>query len=324
MRFEVLATAVLILAPCAWAQPTVHMLRVPESGIQPQVELGTDGTLHLLYYKGDPKGGDLFYVKRTAGEAGFSAPVRVNSQPGSAVAIGNDRGGQLARGKNGRVHVAWNGSAAAEPKGPKNPGMAADNANNGVPMLYARSNDKGDAFEPQRNVITSAFGLDGGGGIAADSAGTVYVVFHADPAGATGKSETDRRVFAAVSLDDGATFAPERPVSDATLGACGCCGLKALAGPQGHLGIAFRSASTLMDRNAVLLQSTDSGKTFSATPLQPWRIGACPMTTSSLYRTEDGLAVARETRGNIFAAAVPWAGGATPTPTSPARPNRSS
>jgi hypothetical protein len=65
----------------------------------------------------------------------------------------------------------------------------------------------------------------------------VYVVFHADPAGATGKSETERRVFMASSADDGATFTPERAVSDDKLGACGCCGLKAMAGPRGEIGI---------------------------------------------------------------------------------------
>jgi hypothetical protein len=45
----------------------------------------------------------------------------VNSQPESAIAAGTIRGAQLAIGKAGRVHVAWNGSQNAEPVGPLNP-----------------------------------------------------------------------------------------------------------------------------------------------------------------------------------------------------------
>lgn len=41
----------------------------------------------------------------------------------------------------------------------------------GEPMLYSRSNDSGTAFEPERNLMTRTFGLDGGGIIAADSTG---------------------------------------------------------------------------------------------------------------------------------------------------------
>ena len=63
----------------------------------------------------------------------------------------------MALGADGRVHVAWMGSATAEPRGPDNL----------APMLYARLNRSGSGFEPQRNVVTRAFGLDGGGTIAA-------------------------------------------------------------------------------------------------------------------------------------------------------------
>src|SRR5262245_30802193 len=217
---------VVMAALCASAAaqtPTIRTLRVPESGLQPQAVMTEGGTLHLLYYQGNPQAGDLFYVRRAPAQSDFSAPIRVNSQPGSACAMGNIRGGQIALGRNARVHIAWNGSSKAEPKGPKSPAFSAENANNGLPMLYARLTDKADAFEPQRNLMTTTFGLDGGGSIAADEHGGVFVVFHADPKGASGKSETERRVFAVCSEDDGATFAPERVQSHADLGACACC-----------------------------------------------------------------------------------------------------
>ena len=99
----------------------------------------------MIYFAGEAKGGDLFYVSAKKNETTFSTPLRVNSQPGSAVAIGNIRGAHLALGRNGRPHVAWMGSNSALPKAPGNE----------TPMLYARFNDAGDAFEPQRNVIIS-------------------------------------------------------------------------------------------------------------------------------------------------------------------------
>src|SRR5262249_38664040 len=146
----------------------VTLLRVPHKGIQPQVALDSKGVVHLIYFQGDPAGGNIFYVRSRDGHT-FSRPLRVNSKAGSAIAIGNIRGAHLAVGKNSRIHVAWMGSNKEEPKGSVKP----------TPMLYTRLNDDGTAFEPQRNVIRSAVGLDGGGSVAADRMGNVYVAWHA-------------------------------------------------------------------------------------------------------------------------------------------------
>jgi prepilin-type processing-associated H-X9-DG protein len=83
------------------------------------------------------------------------------------------RGAQMALGKYGRVHIAWNGHAPE-----KGSYMEA-------PMLYTRLNDAGTAFEPERDVITFARGLDGGGSVAADDQGNVYVAWHAPKPGNT-------------------------------------------------------------------------------------------------------------------------------------------
>src|SRR5215510_13958584 len=155
-----LAAAMLIQAGSAGLQPAlqadgkVKLLRTPNGGIQPQAALDERGVLHMVYFSGEPQGGDLYYVRRDAGKTEFTSPLRVNSEPGSAVAIGTIRGAQLAVGKNGRVHIAWNGRH--NPDG------------NGAPMLYARMNDARAGFDPQMNVMQFSGGLDGGGSIAAD------------------------------------------------------------------------------------------------------------------------------------------------------------
>src|SRR4051812_24048189 len=191
---------------------TVTTLRTPDDGIEPQLAADSRGNLHLIYYKGDPKRGDVFYAHSIDAGVAFSPPIRANSQPDSALAIGTVRGATLAIGKADRVHVAWNGSDAATPKSPSHK----------PPMLYARLNDARDAFEPQRNVIAAHSGVDGGGAVAADAAGNVYVIWHA-PLDPKSEKEADRRVWVARSPDDGKTFAPETDADAPSTGACGCC-----------------------------------------------------------------------------------------------------
>jgi hypothetical protein len=148
--------------------PQVTVIRVPQGGLQPQGAVDSKGVLHLIYLKGDPGSADIYYARKPPGAAEFSQPIRVNSELGSAIAIGSVRGPQLAIGRNGRVHVAWMG---AHPKGPKKV----------TPMLYKRLNDAKTAFEPERNVMQFATGLDGGASVAADAFGNAYVVWHANP-----------------------------------------------------------------------------------------------------------------------------------------------
>src|SRR4051812_49337071 len=211
MKMTLLAAGAAALAVCTLAasQATpkataVELVRVPHGGIQPEAALDGSGTLHLLYFAGEARAGDLFYVRSTDFGRTFSAPIRVNSQEGSAIATGTIRGGQLAIGRTGRVHVGWNGSDAARPRGLVNPESGKAEA----PFLYSRSNANGTAFERQRNLTKQSYGVDGGGSIAADEDGHVYAAWHALPVdGANG--EDQRRVWIARSGDDGATFAEE-------------------------------------------------------------------------------------------------------------------
>src|SRR5260221_7274384 len=177
----------------------VTLMRVPNGGIQPQVAVDAGGAVHMVYYKGDPGHGDLYYLRSRDGGATFSAPMQVNSQPGSAIAAGNIRGAHIALGKNGRVHVAWNGSHSLTGK------MGQE------PMLYARINAAGTAFEPERNVIQLAYGLDGGGSLAADKAGNVYVVWDGPAPGTEGEGK--RRGWVGPPGGEGGTLAGGQPLS---------------------------------------------------------------------------------------------------------------
>ena len=265
----------------------VRTERVPQGGLQPQSIVDATGVVHLVWFKGKPNGGDLFYARKERGAADFSEPLRVNSEPGSGIAVGTIRGANLALGQNGRVHVAWNGAKSV-------PGATYP----GVPMWYARLDDSGKRFEPQRNLITFAGGLDGGGSVAADQSGRVHVLWHGAPA-TNAAGEAGRAVFIASSADDGKTFASEVPASPSDSGACGCCGMKAFSDQKGTLFALFRSASTKMDRDEILMASRDGGRRFETLNLSPWKVASCPMSSAAFCETKDSVFAAWETAGQI-------------------------
>jgi len=268
------------------AAAVVTLVRLPDAGIQPQIAVDGNGTVHVLYFKGDDAHGNLFYA-RLGPDGTFSKPIQVNTQAGSAQATGTMRGGHLAIGKNGRVHVTWHGSGQALPRAPGNE----------TPVLYARLNDAGTGFQPERNVVQQRVdGLDGGT-VAADPAGNVYVAWHAFEPGLRG--EADRRVWVTRSSDDGRTFARETAASDAATGACGCCAVGALADRGGTLYLLYRAAFETVHRDTYLLTSRDKGMTFTTSRLQEWNIGACPMSTFSLIDATTGILAAWETDGQV-------------------------
>jgi hypothetical protein len=281
--------ALVLLCNTTLAAPTVTVQRTPGDGLQPQAATDADGTTHLIYLAGKPEAADVFYV-RLGRDGQQSAPMQVNRRRGAAVATGTIRGAQLAVGRNGRVHVVWNGNAKS---------LGLDHAQ--APLFYTRLNDAGTDFEPERNVITFAYGLDGGSSVAADAAGNVFVVWHGRAPDAP-PGEQGRAVFLAQSADDGKTFTRERSVSPATSGVCPCCGLKAFAAPGGAVAVLYRLAQGAMVRDMSLLLSRDGGARFEPVTRDVWKVGTCPMSSASLGAGPAGLLAAWETAGQVHGA----------------------
>lgn len=275
-------TAIPVLGETA----KVALMRTLNDGIQPQAMVDAKGNIHLIYFKGEPKAGDIFYVRQPPGEEKFSAPIQVNSQSGNAIAIGTIRGAHLALGRNGRVHVAWNGSKSS-------------GQHPGAPMLYTRLNDASAAFEPERDVITYAAGLDGGGSVAADDKGNVYVMWHGSKPSST-NGEAGRAVFVARSTDDGKTFARETPATSKPTGACGCCGMRAFADSTGDVFALYRAATEMVNRDEILLVSRNHGADFEIANRHPWKLSACPMSSASLTESKGGVLAAWETAGQVY------------------------
>ncbi len=269
----------------------VALLRTPDGGIQPQAAVDDQGTLHLIYYKGDAGGGDVFYVRRPLKGENFSAPIRVNSQPGSAIAAGTIRGAQLAIGRKERVHVVWNGGKGAAP--------VKFNGKEVTPLLYTRLNDAATAFEPERNVIHYAFGLDGGSSVAADPQGNVYVTWHGR-APDSPEGEAGRAIFVTRSRDEGKTFARETPAITEKTGACGCCGMRSFADNQGAVYILYRPATEKTERGETFLVSPRPGAPFEIAYRHPWKATTCPMSSAALTQGKSGALAAWETAGKVY------------------------
>jgi hypothetical protein len=297
MRWSALAVLVLSVLMVIWTPvwsrsgtsgtgaERIELLKTPEGGIQPQAAIDARGVLHLVYLKGDPGASDVYYVRREPGKDRWSAPIRVNSRSGSAIAVGTIRGAQLALGRGGRVHIVWNGA------GPGDPAL-------GAPMMYTRMNNAGTGFERERSLMHVAGNLDGGGSVAADAAGNVYVAWHGNDR--PGSGEANRRLWIARSTDEGRTFSREAPAYAAPTGACGCCGARAFADSRGSVYILYRAATGGVDRDMVLLASRNRGASFQGSRLHRWKLNACPMSSESFAESKAGVLAAWETQGQVY------------------------
>jgi hypothetical protein len=281
------AFVIFVSVSAVRAERPVSVHRLPPGAVQPQLAVDASGVVHLIYLAGDPGQADIFYIRSTDYGKTWSTPLRVNSQRGTAIAIGTVRGPHLAVGRNGIVHVAWMGSSLAEPRGP---GKA-------TPMLYSRIVNDRAGFEPQRNVMSAHPGLDGGASVAADSDGNVFVAWHA-PEHLPGK-EQDRRLWVARSADDGQTFAPEVPLSPASTGACGCCGMR-IAATGGKIFALYRGAAEEVNRGMYRIIALSDLSNPQVTEIAPMKIGICVMSTAALSPTPKRMLAAWETEDEVF------------------------
>lgn len=285
------------------AASEVAVRRVPNGGYKASATVDEAGKVHLIYFTGEPSGGDAWYVASQDGGATFSKPIRVNSQPESVLGASSSRGPHLALGKNGRVHAIWMGSTKATPRAPLNPAMPADSPHNGTPLLYANFDAATGAFTEQRNLMTKTVALDGDSALAADQRGNAYVVWHAQTP--EGKGEQDRGIWIARSTDDGATFSQEQNVLTEKTGVCPCCGVTAQVSANGSIAIVYRAATETVHRGMRLLYSEGRGETFDLSTLDEWKVSMCPMSTGTLIGTSKGFLGAWENDGRLGFSKLP-------------------
>lgn len=279
-------SALILLLPILTTGTEISLESVPEGGMQPQLATTTDGTHHLVYLTGDPRGGDVRYSTKAPGSNSWSPPHTVNSIPASAVAMGTIRGAQIATGKDDSIHIVWNGPGAK---------------NKPSSLYYSRSLNHGTSFEAQKDLRADTQALDGGASIAASQKGEVFIVWHGAPAGAA-PGEINRRVFVLKSTDNGRMFSEPKIANADDPGVCACCSLKTFVSPSGELLTLYRAARSMNQRDIVALSSTDGGATYRHRTVGTWAINACPMSSASVVAAGAQTRAAWEAEGRVYTA----------------------
>lgn len=300
MNHSVALVSLMIVGSLIGDPAPVDVFRLPPGTLQPVGVTDAEGTVHWVWLQGEPGACDVYYQRWPDGNPVNTPTLRVNSQPGSAVAVGTIRGAQIALGREGWVHVVWNGTSTAETA----PG-------DGAPLLYSRLSRSGTAFDPSRNLRGTTAFLDGGASVAPDASGRVTVVWHAATQ-RDGATEKNRHVFAARSVDDGTHFLPAE-ILDPEGGVCGCCGLRAFLDPAGHLSVLYRAAGNSSGRPMVLLENSETRGPTRTVLSDPWPIEGCPMSTSTLVAGSHRVLAAWETEAHIRFASVASGSATTPS-----------
>jgi len=165
-----------------------------------------------------------------------------------------------------------------------------------------------------------SFGLDGGGTVAADAAGNVYVAWHGKGPDCRRGSEAGRQVMAGTITRCRQDFAAEAPAWNQPTGACGCCGMALFATREGTLAGLYRSATENVHRDIYLLASKNNGKNFQGSLVHRWEINACPMSSMSFTESAGKTLATWETGGQVFYGGSVWRCGAeyhSPRPATP-------
>ena len=274
------------------AQSEVTVLQTPHDGHRPQAELDAGGVLHVVQGSRSSRG-DLFYLRQEPGSDAFSDPIRVNTTPGIVAAF------DMAVGPGGRVHVLMR----TNPRYSKlqMPDKAKLTFFDLKYMLYARLADDGNSFEEERNLAGDTIGFEGVGAILADAEGRVFAFWHGQKEPKF--NEPGRDIYRVVSEDAGRTFSAPEATQTGVPGACQCCAMKGAWDAEGNVLLAFRNstpAGEVLTKDSYLLMSTDLGKTFEGTLLDPWKEAGCPGSTYAFATGPAGSYVAWSTRRKVL------------------------
>ena len=267
-RCWLLCLILLTSIAVARAGERVHIIDTPNRGITPDAEVDQAGIIHLAYVLNE----DVYYVKSPDDGKTFSEPLRVNSEPKSALA-GMHRGPDLAVGKGGLVHVIW-----------YNNGYQRKLPQDQWGVMYSHLNPEGTAFLPARNLNhkpSDNFSL------AADSSGSVAVVWMA------------KGIYIHSSRDNGVTFS--EPLRMELADPCECCGSRAYFDADGTLFCSYRDkANNWRDMYVAMLPKMARSFTREKLSLTPWQINGCPMSGNFLTGGKAGVTAAWETKGGVY------------------------
>lgn len=275
------------------------------AALAPEIAAGPDGTLHVIWVDngalrdqpppGPPQPGagpahrsatDLYYAQSQDGGWNWSRPVRVNSEAGAVWGMSISRP-RIAVGASGTVHVAYPANEISTVTGKSI-----------IAAYYARATDGGRSFEKSRRLNQLASGdlssfIHGGysqahafAALAAGPDKSVYA-FWIDTREMQGPTDNGG-LYAAISRDDGKTFATDVPVFRGDV--CPCCQITAHVDAQSRLLVGSRQVTAGGFRDATVSRSDDGGRTFAPRVNiggAHWKIEGCPLKPIAVNRDGD-------------------------------------
>jgi hypothetical protein len=255
----VLEDEISILDTDPFSVPTTIAQSMQAAQPAPNVTIGDDGKIYVLYQDTVNEETNIFLKTSTDNGKSFSTPVRVNLLDGN-VALDGRVAPTIQLGDNGEVYVTWANSR-------HEPNMFMGNYRQ---LVFTQSFDDGKSFEP--SIIIGAEELASGKyfqHMSVDGHGGIHMAWLDGPSkmnadGYMEKDESrDRGVRYVQSLDGGVTFDTTKLI-DAN--ACPCCNVQTAADGEGNVYISWRKVFGSGDtqvRDMVVATSTDGGKTFS-------------------------------------------------------------
>ena len=276
-----------LLSLCAGARAeaapatAVKVVQAPAACLVPDVVMDARGILHMVYGLEH----HAYYVRSADNGATFTPPVKVNSSGMVETKMG-ERGPKLTVGSDGAIHVVWVDEWA--------PGVKTF-------VRYSRSLGAGQSFEPLK-TLSSMSGVDGAT-LTADGKGNVVAFWHV-MAGPKPEVKAATWLHTTRSSDNGATFgASEKAIVTNLSGlACSMCMMRARAGADGNVYLAFRSAENSI-RDFYVLKGGITENRFAAVRVNEdnWKIDYCPMCGPELtFASNEQTLCAFMARKNVY------------------------
>jgi hypothetical protein len=331
----------LVAAAAASAGGPVEVSPAGHKAMAPEIAVAADGAIHIIWLERTPEGehiaaqgaaskeghtheaqADLWLARSADGGATFSTPVRINPQRGAVWGFPVSKP-RLVATADGTLHVFYPGNSQV-------PGS-------GKPIvlpMYTRSTDGGRSFSApstlgtvpasdHSDLVRGLANAECFGTLTADGQGGVFA-YWVDTRDMSAEN-TNGKIFSAVSIDGGRSFAPEFEVFPAD--ACPCCQITATT-HAGRVYMGSRQVNAAGERNSVVAVSSDRGRTFEPRVRwggAGWKIEACPLKATALAIDGDhvyaasfdgganpqGAAISRSTDGGkSFGEAMPLHPGA--------------
>jgi hypothetical protein len=265
----------------AATKPTVNVVQAPAQCLVPDVVVDAQGVLHMVYGLEH----HAYYVRSADNGGTFAPPVEVNLTGMVETKMG-ERGPKLAVGSDGTIHVVWMDEWV--------PGVKTF-------VRYSRSLDGGKSFEALK-TLSAMSGVDGAT-LTADSKGNVLAFWHVmvDP-----KPDVKAATWLHTtrSSNNGAAFGPTEKLKITNLSglACSMCMMRARAGADGYVYLAFRSAEGSI-RDFYVLKGRPTENRFTALRVNEdnWNIDHCPMCGPELTFAPNGQSLcAFMTRKKVY------------------------